>query len=79
LYTLAYNSRYFVTHSEVQIKKNRKSPGIANTLDMVIIFKKIGIIFEYKVDCIVKICFKASCADLESGFQVYTGSFKTNF
>ncbi|XP_064211232.1 uncharacterized protein LOC135265507 isoform X1 [Tribolium castaneum] len=50
LYTLVYNSRYFETHSEVQIKKKRKGPGIANTLDMVIISKNVGIIFEYKMN-----------------------------
>ncbi|XP_064213907.1 uncharacterized protein LOC107399196 isoform X3 [Tribolium castaneum] len=50
LYTLTYNSRYFETHSEVQIKKKRKGPGIANTLDMVIISKNVGIIFEYKMN-----------------------------
>ncbi|XP_064212167.1 uncharacterized protein LOC135265839 [Tribolium castaneum] len=50
LYTLAYNSRYFETHSEVQIKKKRKGPGIANTLDVVIISKNVGIIFEYKMN-----------------------------
>ncbi|XP_064214822.1 uncharacterized protein LOC135267077 isoform X3 [Tribolium castaneum] len=49
LYTLVYNSRYFETHSEVQIKKKRKRPGIANTLDVVIISKNVGIIFEYKM------------------------------
>ncbi|XP_064213933.1 uncharacterized protein LOC103315116 isoform X2 [Tribolium castaneum] len=49
LYTLTYNSRYFETHSEVQIKKKRKGPGIANTLDVVIISKNVGIIFEYKM------------------------------
>ncbi|XP_064214632.1 uncharacterized protein LOC103313337 isoform X1 [Tribolium castaneum] len=50
LYTLAYNSKYFEIHSEVQIKKKRKGPGIANTLDMVIISKNVGIIFEYKMN-----------------------------
>ncbi|XP_064213011.1 uncharacterized protein LOC135266361 isoform X2 [Tribolium castaneum] len=50
LYTLVYNSRYFESHSEVQIKKKRKGPGIANTLDMVIISKNVGIIFEYKMN-----------------------------
>jgi hypothetical protein len=50
LYTLAYNSRYFVTQSEVQIKKNKKGPRIANTLDVMIIIKNIGIIFEYKMN-----------------------------
>ncbi|XP_064214254.1 uncharacterized protein LOC135266849 [Tribolium castaneum] len=50
LYTLVYDSRYFETHSEVQIKKKRKGPGIANTLDVVIISKYVGIIFEYKMN-----------------------------
>ncbi|XP_064214473.1 uncharacterized protein LOC100141658 isoform X2 [Tribolium castaneum] len=50
LYTLVYDSRYFEIRSEVQIKKKRKGPGIANTLDMVITSKDVGIIFEYKMN-----------------------------
>jgi hypothetical protein len=36
-FTLAYNSRYFATHSEIQIKKNKKRAGKAPALDIVII------------------------------------------
>ncbi|RZC42582.1 hypothetical protein BDFB_013981, partial [Asbolus verrucosus] len=36
LFTLTYNSRYFVPHSEMQIKKTKKGSGIAPTLDMII-------------------------------------------
>ncbi|RZC33797.1 uncharacterized protein BDFB_011247, partial [Asbolus verrucosus] len=70
LYTLVYNSRYFVTRSEVQIKKIRKSLGMANTLDMVIIFKKVGIIFEYKLD---------SKSSQEALKQIFESRYHTKF
>lgn len=70
LYTLVYNSRCFITHSEVQIRKIRMGPGKANTLDMVIIFKEIGIIFEYKLD---------SKSALEALKQIFESRYHTKF